>query len=126
VFYIAFSLVFFLHLQLTGLLCLVLATSVYSLPALVHSGASLTSTDQNVLEHSRTSTAIPSVEVEPQTTEHAEKEEVPDKEDMETAEVVVFRPLFRYKQVQAERRRRLEARRRQANVPNPAYYPYWQ
>lgn len=106
--------------MLVGLLCLVLARSVLSLPAPVHSGASLTSTEQAVLDHSHTSTAAPSAELEPQATKHAEKPEVSDNEDMETAEVVVFRPLFRYKQIEAERRRRLEARRILANNPNNA------
>jgi hypothetical protein len=83
----------------------------------MHSGGSL-STEDAVRDLSHTSTAEPSVELEPQATEHAEKREVSDDEDMETAEVVVFRPLFRYKQIQAERRRRLEERRRKASNPN--------
>lgn len=113
-------------IQLVGLLCLVPATSVFSLPAVLHSGASLTSTDQPVIDHSHTSTAAISAEFEPQATEHTEKPEMSDNEDMETAEVLVFRPLFRYTQIQAERRRRLEARRQQANNPNYANYPYRQ
>jgi hypothetical protein len=84
---------------------------VLSLPALTQSDGSLPATDNVVGEHSHTSTAPLSAELEPQTTEHAESPEVPD-EDMDTAEVLVFRPLFRYRQIQAERRRRLEERRR--------------
>jgi len=95
----------------------VLATSVLSLPAPTDSGDSLPATDNAVGEHNRTSTAPPSAEeLEPQATEQAESPEVSD-EDMETAEVLVFRPLFRYRQIQAERRRRLEERRRKARDP---------
>jgi len=109
---------------LVGLLCLVLATSVLSLPALMQSGGSLPATDHAVRDLSHTSTAAPSAKLEPQATEHVEKREVSDDEDMETAEVIVFRPLFRYKQVQAERRRRLEERRRNPSNLNYANYPY--
>jgi hypothetical protein len=90
----------------------------------MQSGGSLPATDRTVRDLSLTSAAAPSAKLEPQATEHEEKREVSDNEDMETAEVIVFRPLFRYKQVQAERRRRLEERRRNANNPNYAYYPY--
>jgi hypothetical protein len=89
----------------------------------MHSGGSLPATDHAVRELSHTSTAAPSAKLEPQATEQAEKREVSD-EDMETAEVIVFRPLFRYKQIQAERRRRLEERRRNASNQNYANYPY--
>ena len=90
----------------------------------MHSGDSLPATDHAARDPSHTSTAAISVKLEPQTSEHAEKREVSDDEDMETAEVVVFRPLFRYRQIQAERRRRLEERRRNASNPNNPYYPY--
>ena len=43
----------------------------------------------------------------------------PDDDDMEPAEVLVFRPLFSYRRIQAERRRK--ARRYQ----NRRYAPYW-
>jgi hypothetical protein len=133
--YTPFSSIFFLPFQLVGLLCLALATSVLSLPALTHSGGSLLATDHAVREHNHTSaaaapsaelepqatehtsTAVPSAELKPQAAEYAEKPEGSD-EDMETAEVLVFRPLFRYRQIQAERRRRLEERRRKAINPN--------
>jgi hypothetical protein len=107
-----------------GLLCLVLATSVLSLPAMMHNGRSLPSTDHAVRDLSHTSTAAPSAKLEPQASEHAENREVSDDENMETAEVIVFRPLFRYRQIQAERRRRLEERRRNASNPNYANYPH--
>lgn len=88
----------------------------------MYSGGSLP--DHAVRDLSHTSTAAPSEQLELQATEHAEEREVSDDEDMETAEVIVFRPLFRYKQIQAERRRRLEERRRNAREPNYANYPY--
>jgi hypothetical protein len=90
----------------------------------MQSGASLPATDHAVRDLSRTSTAAPSSKLEPLATEHAEKREVSDDEDMEAAEVIVFRPLFRYRKVQAERRRRLEERRRNASNLNYANYPY--
>jgi hypothetical protein len=89
---------------------------VLSLPAPTHSDGSKPATDNAVGEHGHTSTAPLSAELEPQTTEHAESTKMPG-DDMETAEVLVFRPLFRYRQIQAERRRRLEERRRNASYP---------
>ena len=44
----------------------------------------------------------------------------PDDDDMETAEVIVFRPLFSYRQVQAARRRK--AQRNQQRRYSPVYY----
>jgi len=90
----------------------------------MQSGGSVPATDHAVRDISHTSIAAPSAKLEPQATEHEEKREVSDVEDMETAEVIVFRPLFRYKQIQAERRRRLEERRRNASKRNYANYPY--
>jgi len=97
---------------------------VLSLPALMHSGGRIPATDHAVRDLSHTSTAAPSAKLEPQASEHAEKREVSDNEDMETAEVVVFRPLFRYRQIQAERRRKLQERRRNASNSNYANNPY--
>lgn len=90
----------------------------------MHNGGSLPATDHAVRDLGHTSRAAPSAKLEPQDTEHAAKRKVSDDEDMETAEVVVFKPLFRYKRIQAERRRRLEERRRIASNPNYANYPY--
>jgi hypothetical protein len=90
----------------------------------MHSGDSLPATELAVRDRSHTSTAALSAKLQSQAAEHAEKREVSADEDMETAEVVVFRPLFRYKQIQAERRRRLEERRRNPRNLNYASYPY--
>lgn len=98
-----------------------LATSISSLPTLSPGEfASLGSTEVAEPEYIHLSTEIPSVGDEPSTTEDADEPVPSDKDDMETAEVVVFRPLFRYKRIEAERRRRLNQARRR-----PIYYPYY-
>jgi hypothetical protein len=82
--------------------------------------ASLATTKQAVPEYDP-STEVPSTGDEPETTE------VADKDDMETAEIIVFRPLFSYRRVQAERRRRLnQARNQRVYYQNYPYYPYGQ
>lgn len=105
---------------LVGLLCLVLASSIFSMPTLSPGDStSLASTDVAEPEYINLSTELPSAGDEPGTTEDA------NKEDMETAEVLVFRPLFSYKRVEAERRRKLnQARRQSAYYPYYPYYPY--
>jgi hypothetical protein len=95
--------------------------SVFSLPTPLPGDTSLGSTEP---EYSVSPTEMPSAGNEPDTTEDADKPVVPDNDDMETAEVIVFKPLFRYQRVEAERRRKLkEARRQYAYYP---YYPYRQ
>lgn len=97
--------------------------SVFSLPTALSGGSIIGSAEPEYVS----STEVPSAGNEPDTTEDADKPVVPDDEDMETAEVIVFRPLFSYKRVQAERRRRLnETRRQHANYPYYPYYPYRQ
>jgi hypothetical protein len=99
----------------------VLATSVSSLPTLSPGeSATLASTEVAEPEYIHLSTEVPSAGDEPSTTEDADEPVPSDKDDMETAEVVVFRPLFSYKRVEAERRRRLNQARRR-----PVYYPYY-
>jgi hypothetical protein len=99
----------------------VLATSAFTLPTLPPGETtSLASAEQAEPEYIHLSTEVPSVGDEPGSTEDADKPVSSDKDDMETAEVVVFRPLFSYKRVEAERRRRLNQARRQ-----PLYYPYY-
>lgn len=105
---------------MVGLICLALATSIYSLPAPLPRDASIGSTEQTEPENNDPPTEVPSAGNEPDTTEDADKPVVPDNDDMETAEVIVFRPLFKYQRVEAERRRRLDEARRQR-----AYYPYY-
>jgi hypothetical protein len=106
----------------------VLATSIFSLPTLSPSAiTSVASTEQAEPEYTHLSTEMPSDGYEPGTTEDADEPTQSDKEDMETAEVLVFRPLFSYKRVQAERRRKLnQARRQAAYYPYYPYYPYRQ
>jgi hypothetical protein len=94
-------------------------TSVFSVPTVSPGASSLGSTE---LEDSAFATEVPSAGNELSTTEDADKPVAPDNDDMETAEVLVFRPLFSYQRVRAARRRRLEEARRQR--PYYTYYPY--
>jgi hypothetical protein len=118
--------ILFFSFQLVGLLYLLLATSVFPLPTLLPSEiTSIASTEQAEPEYSHLSTELPSEGHEPGTTEDAHKPVPSDEDDMETAEVLVFRPLFSYKRVEAERRRKLkQARRQSAYYPYYPYYPY--
>jgi hypothetical protein len=101
-----------------------LATSGFSLPTLSPGeNTSVTSAEPADPDYIQLSTELPSEGYEPETTEDADKPVPSDKDDMETAEVLVFRPLFSYKRVEAERRRKLNQARRQS--PYYPYYPYY-
>ncbi|XP_069682210.1 uncharacterized protein [Periplaneta americana] len=100
-----------------SLVCLALATSVLSLPTGTGEENTLGAEDLSAPVTNELSTGG-----ELNFTENPDEPVVPDDEDMETAEVLVFRPLFRYRHDKVERRRNQARRQRYPEYP---YYPYY-
>ncbi|XP_069682211.1 uncharacterized protein [Periplaneta americana] len=115
------------NFSVVTLLCLVLVTAALSLPTLPVGGESLDNNKQtptdNTFDGGRN--ALQEYDLEASEEDLDEPMDADD-DDLETAEVLVFRPLFSYRRVQAARRRNQQrnlARRRALGYP---YYPYRQ
>lgn len=109
------------------LLCLALATAALSLPTLPVDGSALDNKEPSPTENNFDADRDTSTEYDLEISEEDPDEPMDaDDDDMEAAEVLVFRPLFSYRRVQAERRRKRQrnlAWRRELGYP---YYPYRQ
>ncbi|XP_069682212.1 uncharacterized protein [Periplaneta americana] len=99
---------------LVALACLVLKNIVLSLPTGTGDDDDITFNYKNLLEPMY---EVLSTEQEVKFTEGSDEPVVSDDDDLEVAEILVFRPYFRYREDKAKRRHYIRQR---------LYYPYYQ